>query len=470
MRVIRAGWIVASAVAWSTVISCSSDSGGDAPAPAADAGIDTQSGPPDTGPPFVPAPVPAFPQMTDHGGPRISTLKVLSITFANDPMRADIDAFTDDFPTMKGYLDATLAEYGVTQFASGHAHLTKNAPASFSDEDMRTLVAGATTGAEPPLGPPDSSLVYTIFLPRGVQGANSASTYPDSNHAARLCVTSGGYHSSFKVGNTPVMYAIIPLCAPAASASFSKDPIPDIEALTSVTTHEWAEAATDPFGKVGASTMFGLDQDHGIWAVARSGADDDGSEVGDLCTLRDADYPLLSAANGKKYRVQRIWSNKEAKLGRHYCSPGGSDDTVFGSVPKATEKVAYTFSGETTYSLGVTIPIGQSKSVDLQLFSDRPTDAWTFEAVDDSIFDAIANGGAKLNADGSATLPNNTVLQPRLKFAFDPPTGKNADAVKMTITHLANDSRLGSPGASAYYLVSKLPSGTARYYVGIVGN
>jgi hypothetical protein len=64
---------------------------------------------------------------------------------------------------------------------------------------------------------------------------------------------------------------------------------------------------------------------------------------------------------------------------------------------------------------GVQIAVGQSKTVDVSLFSDGPTSDWMVQAID-------------------------TTQPPALTFSWDAQTGNNGDTLHLTITRTASTS------------------------------
>ena len=411
---------------------------------------------------FVSADHPAFPQLLNNGGPVLKSPKLVAITFANDPERARLDAFAETIGQTEKYWKAIADDYGVGLATGRGIHLAATAPATISDVQVRQLLVNGLSGATPPFGALDSEAIYTLYLPQGTAGVADAGDagYTDADHAGKLCTASLGYHSAMQIGGKDVVYAIVPLCG---ASLYKPDGITTaIDALTAVSSHEWFEAVTDPFGRLGKSGYYGMDPLHSTWAVARG---NDGSEEnGDLCHLPSDHINLVLPAI--TYKVQRIWSNQEAKLGRHYCAPSNGA-LSFNAVPVLPETIPFTFDAKPRTAEGVHVAVGESKVVDLKLFSTEPTEEWTVEAIDALGFDAIQQGYSEVA--GGYAMDGGAVIPPTLKFAFDKPKGKNGDVLKMTITVLRKDPRYGTAGAEPFYVVSKL-GGEGRYYIGLVGN
>jgi hypothetical protein len=96
---------------------------------------------------------------------------------------------------------------------------------------------------------------------------------------------------------------------------------------------------------------------------------------------------------------------------------------------------------------GIVIPVGESRTIDVELFSDGATSGpWTVKASD------------------YAQLMGS---QPDLKLTFDKAQGKGGDRLHLTITRLKSDGALG--GAGLFRLSSKL-GGHESIWIGAVGD
>ena len=92
-----------------------------------------------------------------------------------------------------------------------------------------------------------------------------------------------------------------------------------------------------------------------------------GGEVGDLCAQEPGaftQFPELA------YTVQRTWSNAAAMASHDPCVPALANEVYFNAVPELNDTI--TIGGMFTM-LGVQIPVGQTKTIDLDLFSDGDT-------------------------------------------------------------------------------------------------
>ena len=144
-------------------------------------------------------------------------------------------------------------------------------------------------------------------------------------------------------------------------------------------SHELVEAATDPFPL--SNPAFGI-EDHAdiVWAVINGGG-----EVGDMCAFNDDAYFVPA---GSTYMVQRSWSNAAAKKMQNPCVPYANTAPYFNSFP-ALDMISYT--SDKFMTRGLQIPLGQSRTIDVNLYSNAPTKGpWTVTAFDyDSWFFGI---------------------------------------------------------------------------------
>ena len=214
-------------------------------------------------------------------------------------------------------------------------------------------------------------------------------------------------------------------------------------------SHEWIEAATDPLLTSGGTftltggpnaAFYAPDGDHQVWSLLGGG------EAGDLC---EPEYPQSNFTPVDiGHSVQRTWSNASAAASHDPCVPAPTAP-FFDSAPVLDETVTFTsgFTGTVT-TKGVTIPIGQSKTIEVDLFSDGDTGGpWTVEAL-----------------DVLSTYYGSYGLAQTLDFAWDQTSGQNGDKLALTIT-VSKASPLG--GAHAFMIVSKR-SGRVAVWPGLV--
>ncbi len=127
---------------------------------------------------------------------------------------------------------------------------------------LEQQLAGNTSFA-----PADPNTVYFVFLPPGVSVAAGGD---------RSCQAFCGYHDHI---NAQIFYAVVPYpgCAGCLAG------LGPLDALTSICSHELAEAITDPVPPQG-------------WY------DDSHGEIGDVCAWQNKRLG--------RYTVQLLWSNR----------------------------------------------------------------------------------------------------------------------------------------------------------------
>jgi hypothetical protein len=413
--------------------SSSPETGAPAPAPAATADPTQPTEPMapapatvDNGAPSTvyPAPHPPLPELVNKAGGKVLVApKLMLIVYPGYEHTAGLQSFSQVLGA-SAYWAATTKEYGVGPIAySGTKELTgETAPASIADKDVEAFIANKLAAGD--LGPPDTSTLYAIIYPQtttitssggGIGGGSSCSSF-------------GGYHSDTAVkvdGKTSnYAFAVMPTCANFGALT-------GIDEVTGAMSHELIEAVTDPFPSTrnGADSAYAtVDDDHFIWLLSG------GTESGDLCVPEGDAFQKLPELG---FTVQRSWSNAAAKQGHDPCVPA-MKDPYFQSAPVLPQDVTMTlppsFGGQDVATKGVTIAIGQSKTIEVDLFSDAATSgAWTVTAED-----ALARLGGG----------------PTLEFSWDRNKGLNGEKLHLTITVKGASSFV--PGAHPFTITSTL--------------
>lgn len=225
-------------------------------------------------------------------------------------------------------------------------------------------------------------------------------------------------------------FAIIPTCSLS------------IGTLTEPMSHEWVEAATDPdpvamsngvFVASGGpnSAFFGVDGDHLVWTLPGGG------EAGDLCENGGAAIDIQPADIG--FTVQRTWSDNSAKASHDPCVPTVSG-AYAAAAPVLNDDVSFstTFTGSVK-SKGIVIPVGQSKTIEVDLFSDAATDGPITVDAQDLLYENYGKSG----------------LTNTMNFTWDRVTGLNGEKLHLTINVIAS-SFLG--GAHAFVIKAQVGS------------
>jgi hypothetical protein len=367
-----------------------------------------------------PAAHPAMPQVVNYGGPVLSSPLIQPVVFAGDAMQNDLATFTSDLGNST-YWTAVSHEYGVGAIrALPVAVANETAPTSVTDAQVQAWITAKISSGLLPA--PDGNTFYAVFYPSGTTITSSAGT---------SCTDFYGYHGQSKsASGAAYVYAVLPRC----HDSFHTD----LANVTNSTSHELLEGSTNPWFAT-APAYATVDPDHAVWAIATGGS----TELGDMCALmpgagyfQPSDLP---------YAVQRIWSNAAAAASHDPCVPAPSGP-YFNAAPELPDMVTIDLgSMGTLTTLGVRIPVGQSRTIDVDLYSDAPTAGpWQVEALD------------------LATLQKKPAA---LDLKLDAASGKNGDVLHLTITPL----QAGTKNLEAFYVGSGLQS-RSTLWVGLVSN
>jgi hypothetical protein len=313
--------------------------------------------------------------------------KVVPVFFQGDTAaQATLEQFLQAIQG-SSYWTAISAEYGVGGITIVPAVIATETPPTTDDALAQLVIShSGGTGGWPAN---DVNTIYAVFLPSGVTLSMGGGT---------SCVDFGGYHSETQTG---VVYAAMPRCN---STNF-----PGLEYVTIATSHELLEASTDPH-PYSNPAYAGVDDEDGVWGLVP------GAELGDMCeSARSAYQPLLGA-----FWVQRTWSNASAAAGHDPCVPAPS--TPYVEAATNLQDIVVMAGGQSITTRGIAVPVGQSVTVEVDLYSDAPTADWTVAAVD---------------------VAQRHQQPAELSFAFDKTSGNNGDKLKLTITRLRTGSQFG---------------------------
>ncbi|MEO7111238.1 MAG: hypothetical protein ABI183_12440 [Polyangiaceae bacterium] len=444
-------WFVvfASFAMLSVAISCSSsspdtsgatDAGTDAKV--VDSGPDVDNGAPST---TYPAPHPDLPQLVNAAkGPVLTNPKIALVYFPceadagaascdSDGGEAQLEAFAQKFAS-SSYWATTTSEYGVGPVTyAGAIPLTGEvAPKTATNIDLQNYVTSLLASGK--LGVPDPQTIYTFIYPEGtvISETNPLSVLVGGFNSCSQFI---GYHDNVSVaigdaGAQNFPFAIIPTCSTAVST------------LTEPMSHEWVEAATDPdpvaqsngvFVASGGpnSAFFGVDGDHLVWTLPGGG------EAGDLCENGGPAIDINPTDIGST--VQRTWSDLAAKANHDPCVPH-VDGAYFAAAPVLTDDVSFTttFTGSVK-SKGIVVPVGASKTIEVDLFSDAATDGPITVDAQDLLYENY----------GKAGLANT------MNLTWDRVSGLNGEKLHLTINVLSS-SFLG--GAHAFVIKAQIGS------------
>jgi hypothetical protein len=348
-------------------------------------------GKPDPKPGPTTPPSPSFPQAKSLGGAVIKSPKILPIVFGQDPYANDLGAFAKKLETSSYWLDVAT-EYGVGAVtALPVVAFDETPPAAMTNEDVKRWLEAKLADAAKPLGAPDGQTLYAIYYP-------AATKISFAEGGGTSCQAFGGYHEETEVGGVKVGLAVMPRCSPPPGYE-------QLDVLTSVSSHEFFEWATDPFPFT-APAWSRMKDEHAAWMLVA------GAELSDLCTAIDY-TPLKPADLG--YVVQRQWSNKLSSEGHHPCAPR-RDGEYFVAFPDQPDKVDLPFSiTENVAASAVKVKPGTSRTITVTLYSDTPSpEPW----------DVAVQPYDRFSQPGSPA---------QFEYSLDQSSGKAGDTVKLTI-------------------------------------
>jgi hypothetical protein len=403
-----------------------------------DAGPDVDNGAPSTN---YPAPHPALPQLINAAkGPVLTNPKIALVYFPCDAdagastcdgLEPQLETFAQKFAA-SSYWATTTSEYGVgpVTYAPSIPLTGEVAPKTLANTDVQAYMISLLSSGK--LGVPDPQTIYTLIYPSGttITEANPLTVLLGSFTS---CTNFLGYHDNVTAaigdaGAQTFPFAVIPTCAG------------DVDSLTNPMSHEWVEASTDPdpvamangvFVASGGpnSAFFGVDSDHVVWTLLGGG------EAGDLCEQGGDTINIKPTDIGNS--VQRTWSDNAAKASHDPCVPEPTG-SYFAAAPVLNDPVSFTtsFTGGVS-SKGIVIPVGQSKTIEVDLFSDGATDSPITVQAEDMLFTFYG-------ADGIAQT---------LTFAWDRTQGLNGEKLHLTI-NVTGSSCLG--GAHAFLIKAQI--------------
>ncbi|MDB4955717.1 MAG: hypothetical protein JWO36_3286 [Myxococcales bacterium] len=329
---------------------------------------------------FVEAPHANVPQVISGGGPVTTAPKVVPIFFTGDSdAQVQLEMFLGAL-VGSSYWTATTSEYGVGPLTIAPSIVSTDAPLT-TDAALQTWLAAKTDGTHPGWPAPDVNTIYTVFLPAGVvldQGGGNLS-----------CKAFGAYHSEAPDAHGgQLTYALVPRCASTLGTV--------VDTATVATSHELVEAATDPLPFTN-NAFVQLDDEHFVWGRTPGG------ELGDMCEYITA-APQRMVGN---FLVQRTWSNASALAGHDPCVPVLA--TPYAGAAPAFDDITITTHSGTITTKGETIAVGESKTIEVTLFSDAEGPDWTVGATDAA---ALLGGSASLQFQwGRQYGHNGTKLQ-----------------------------------------------------------
>jgi hypothetical protein len=368
-----------------------------------------------------PVPTGDQPQVGKGPGDPLATPRVVPIFFANDAtMQAQVEQFLAALAPSE-YWHATTSEYGIGAPTIASTIVTTATPPT-TDAALQQLLVQNLTGTNPAWETFDPNTIYAVYLPDGVV----------LNAGGPSCQAWGGYHDEVTIqGAPPIAYALLPRCQGG------------LDTLTVVTSHELIEAASDPHPETATAWGDHMDPNHLVWAFTP------GAELGDMCEYVHA----AEQRDVGNFLVQRTWSNKSAKHGHDPCVPALATPYVV-AIPQMTDDLSIPDgNGGTISTKGVSIPVGMSKTNELDLFSDVPVDMVQVKAIDAS---SLGGGGGGGPGGQSG---------PELVLTLDKDMGGPGDKMMLTIKRM----KAGFGGNE--FVVSTRVNGTSvALWWGLVAN
>lgn len=311
---------------------------------------------------FAIAPHEPLPIIPNQGGKTLSTLQLVTVTFAADP-NTDQDAAFGDFVVGSTWLKTVGADYGLQSATHlQKVQLTQAAGSSVTDAQIQSLIATQIQMGTLPSG---DQVLYLVYFPPGTtvhsvfNGADTCTDFGGGN-------VIGGYHWEGKNGATPFSYSVVPTCKNESLAN-----------IQSSASHELMEAMTDPLPNT--SPAWVITDPSNPWSYL------DG-EVADFCEGYD------TTEGG--YRLTRIWSNSAAQAGdRDPCIPAPS--TPYYNVTATPSTVQ-------------TVAAGQSVSFSLEAWASADVPPWMLYA--SSLSGGLSGSGfmPQLSLDVTSIGPGQT--------------------------------------------------------------
>jgi hypothetical protein len=332
---------------------------------------------------------PRLPRVVTLGGTYLGAPKVLPILYASDGGGSDILAFLQELTTTS-YWAQTTSEYGVGPLTVlPPITITDPTPKTITDAMLESNLAANTSGTTPAWGAADPSTIYLFVLPAG--------TIEQDTEGA-CCTDYDGYHYQMDVG-TGANVVTVPYALSCACHNFDGPNVTDLQERTVDMSHELVEAATDPFPDSDPAYTQEDDADI-VWTFVTDG------ELADMCEFND-DANVVPP--GSTYMVQRSWSNVAAARFENPCVPVVTTTPYLNSFPQLGN-INYDDGAGIISTQGIRIPLGQSQTIDVALFSAAAVGGpWSVGASDYDVAILGSAAGANLRQDASSGVSGDTV-------------------------------------------------------------
>jgi Fibronectin type III domain len=184
--------------------------------------------------------------VTYHGGALLTSVEAQAVYLGSDwnsnttlkTQTAAIDKYLSDI-VQSSYMDMmTNAGYGVgrgTASAGVVNELALNKSATLSDSSIQNYLKSMISEAK--VAVPDANRLYVVYVEPGVVVSLGRSTSQNSFL---------GYHGAFSANGKDIRYVVLPYPGSPNPSPSSQGIANVLDELTMVTSHELAEAVTDP--------------------------------------------------------------------------------------------------------------------------------------------------------------------------------------------------------------------------------
>jgi hypothetical protein len=371
-----------------------------------DAGTDGNS---DAGPDALsyPAFTPAMPQIVKGGSlPVISSPMIVPVYFSGDSLQSALDTELGRWPASPAF--QALSEYGIHSASIGTSIVLSETPATtLTAQQVQTWIEGKLDGTHPEFGAVDAttlaSEVFVVYYPPATNVTWYSVPVCQNDFNAGVTLSSGA------VAN----YVVVAECGTPPSGASETDTLAG-NAIFGVVSQI---ASPDPKLQPYPSNWEFFDTGHAANATVAVAS----VQLAGACFLSrftpvgtglNATSLWLDAGIPQDAWMGAVWSNQAAAAYHDPCRPD-LPGAYFVSVPVAQDQVQVKLqpylSPMVVNGTGVLVPVGTTKTVDVDLLSDGPT-------------------------SGPWTVSTQILQGAGFTFAFDRTTGQNGDVLHLAIT------------------------------------
>lgn len=258
--------------------------------------------------------------VTYQGGALLTNVEAQAVYLgsdwsANSSLKAQAQSTDTYLSTLTGgpYMDMlTNAGYGVgrgSASAGAFDNVAINKSVALTDSQIQTDLETMISKGQ--LQAPDANRLYMVYVEPGVVVQNGSATSQNSFL---------GYHGAFGYNGSDIHYAVMPAPGSPNPSPSSQGFASTFDELTAVSSHELAEAVTDP--NVNYKTLGWYDYQLG-------------GEIGDLTRQTST----ISGANGAPYVVQDVVNQNDQVISPSSTQPSPSPSSGL-SAPALTANAA----------------------------------------------------------------------------------------------------------------------------------